>query len=143
MSSLGLEILSLKEILFKVDKDALIKLKDDFDILKIDQTFNIETIKNAKDKVGISYTLQAFVKLNQKNKLLFEFNAYFLFQIESVEKIKRKKGKIIEIDQDLLRLLASVCVGTSRGILSQKSNSLPPNFILPIIDFEELNNNMT
>lgn len=139
MSSLGIEILSVKEVSFQSHKDNIEKNHSKNETVNILQKFDIISTKEKDNKIGITYIIEASIKpLKGKITPIFRFETFSHFQLDNFDKVKTHYNKVVHIEQDLLRLLISVSVGSSRGLLLSNSNSLPEDFIIPIIDIESV-----
>ena len=144
MSKLGVEILSIRELVFRSQFDNITKINAQKNKnVDIQQKVEITIMHLEKKQLRVIYTLDAEITRKTKRekvKPLFEFITMVEFQLEDFSKVKRNKKVVEHIEEDLLRLLISVTVGTTRGLLLGKSSSLPSDFIVPIIDLETIVN---
>ena len=153
-SSSGVEIISIREVNFRSVNSLVEQCTNENRPLKIEQKFSFTLIDGKENQIGVQYLINGFLaekvkskssnkKENSKNplmKLVFGAEYFCCFDLPDMQDIEIAENTIKNIKPTLLRLLISVTVGSSRGILSLKSSSLPKNFLIPIIDLEDIEN---
>ena len=110
----------------------------DFD-MDYEVGFNIDE-KLAKTDFQVDIKTQSETHQDEA-KGLFHFS--FVFSIENMEELVKKKKKVdtVQIDANLGNALASITYSTSRGILMTRfQGTLLKDFVLPVIDPNNLVN---
>ena len=115
---------------------------------KLGAVFNFETnmsfdasfdIKTKSIRADMGFEIET-VSDNEQREAKAKFDFVFIYEVGNLEDlVEEKKGKITNINNNLMVSTAAIAFSTSRGILMTRlQGTAMKDYILPVIDPEDL-----
>lgn len=141
MADLNVRILDIKESLFKSELSEF--NKEELQGLNIEDRHSIRLDVDGDDSdlqnIIVRYKVTLSTNRNKALVELIELETASIFYVKDAKTfIKQEGDTIVKIDDQLMFVLLSTAIGSTRGMLSYKLASLPLNYVLPLIDLGKI-----
>lgn len=135
----NIQLLEIKEIAYSSQLDGFTREELNTNSIDIARDISISTKTEHKNQVNVEFEVIIRIEKDGNFKNVVQLKTSFKFHVDNLDNLKKKReSSELALDEKVLYEILNTTIGGTRGMLAYKIASLPFDFILPLVDIDDI-----